>query len=333
MNSKKQFWKTAVVFAFFWNLVLSIFKFLVFAFTWSMSIFSEWVHSIADTINQFLLYIGLKKSKKKADNDFAYWYGKERFFWAILSACWIFFIWAWVTIYRWIESLYMPHVIENYYLTYFMLGVSFLIEFNTLFFALKSIYNKEKWFFKSIKESDNASLAVILEDSVAIFSLIIAFFAILLSKITWHTYFDSIWSIIIWFLLWFVAILLIIKNKEYLIWKTIDEHTKNELIKLIKSDPIVLKLLDFKSQVIDIDTYIIKCEIEYNWTDLIKHINKNWFLQENFTYINNDYDWFVRFCVDFADRAPRLIWKSIDKLEMKIKKEFPEIKHIDIELN
>ncbi len=333
MTLNNQSWKLAVSFAFLWNLTLSLFKFIVFAFTWSMSIFSEWVHSIADTINQLLLYVGLKKSKKRADNEFAYWYWKERFFWAILSACWIFFIWAWVTIYRWIEGLFTPHLIENYSLTYFILLVSFLIEISTLFFAINSIYKKEKWFLKSIKESDNASLAVILEDSVAIFSLIIAFLAIFLSKITGYSYFDSIWSIIIWVLLWFVAILLIIKNKEYLIWKTIDENLKKELIKLIKAEPIVLKLLDFKSQVIDINTYIIKCEIEYNWTDLIKHINKNWFLQENFTYINNDYEEFVRFCVGFADRAPRVIWKSIDKLENKIKKRFPEIRHIDIELN
>jgi hypothetical protein len=41
----------------------------------------------------------------------------------------------------------------------------------------------------------------------------------------------------------------------------------------------------------------------------------------------------MRFCVDYANRIPRLIGKNIDILETKIKKFHPEIKHIDIELN
>jgi len=328
----RQKWKTAVLAALIWNIVITTLKIGVYFFTWSTAMFAEWIHSIADTMNQVLLYIGIKKSSKKADDKFSYWYWKERFFRAILSACGIFFIWAWVTLYRWIDWLFHPEEITNFWFAYTILAISFCIEFTTLSIALKSIYKKELWFLKSIKESDNASYAVILEDSIAVFSVSIAFVAILMTKLTGYAFYDSIGSIIIWIILWFVAILLINKNKNFIMWRWLDNDSKEWIIELIQADPLIIKVIDFKSEIIDIGTYIIKCEVEFNGTALMKEINSNGFLQEEYEYIQ-EYEDFMRFCVDYANRIPRLIWKNIDALELKIRKYDPEIKHIDIELN
>lgn len=328
----RQTWKVAVLAAIIWNSTVTVLKFIVFFMSGSTSMFSEWVHTLADSINQILLYVGIKKSTKKADKKFSYWYWKERFFWAILSACGIFFIWSWVTVYHWITWLIHPREIENFWLSYLVLIISFIVEGFTLLIAIRSIYNKEIWLLKSIRLADNASFAVILEDSVAVIWVTVAFVAIFLTKLTWYTFFDSIGSILIGILLWGVAIILIIENKNYIMWKSLDVDEKDEIIELIEADPLIIKVIDFKSEIIDIGTYIIKCEVEFNWTALMKEINSNGFLQEEYEYIE-EYEDFLKFCVDYSNRIPRLIWKNIDALELKIKKFHPEIKHIDIELN
>lgn len=333
MSNSHQSWKVAVLAAIIWNSTVTILKFIVFFISGSTAMFAEWVHTLADSMNQILLYIGIKKSTKKADEKFSYGYWKERFFWALISACWIFFLGAWVTLYHWVEGLIHPSEIENYWLSYLVLIISFVVEWLTLYIALKSVYKKEFGLLKSIKESDNASYAVILEDSVAVLWVTIAFFAILLTKVTGHLFFDSIGSIIIWLLLGWVAILLIIKNKNYLMWQSINEFEKEDIIELIESDPLIIKVLDFKSEIIDIGAYIIKCEVEFNWTALMKEINKHNFLQDEYEDVKDSYEDFLRFCVEYANRIPRLIWKNIDTLELKIKKHYPEIRHIDIELN
>ena len=46
-----------------------------------------------------------------------------------------------------------------------------------------------------------------------------------------------------------------------------------------------------------------------------------------------DFEEFKKFCVDYADRIPRLIGKKIDDIESRIKKLHPSIRHIDIEIN
>ncbi|MFA5917099.1 MAG: cation diffusion facilitator family transporter [Candidatus Gracilibacteria bacterium] len=333
MSNSHQSGKVAVLAAIIGNSIVTVLKFTVFFISGSTSMFSEGVHTFADSMNQILLYIGLKKSTKKADEKFSYGYGKERFFWALISACGIFFLGAGVTLYHGIEGLIYPSEIENYGLSYIVLILSFFIEGLTLSIAFKSVYKKENGIIKSIKDADNASYAVILEDSVAVLGVTIAFFAILLTKVTGYLFFDSVGSIIIGILLGGVAILLIIKNKDYLMGQSIDELEKEEIIELIESDPLIIKVLDFKSEIIDIGAYIIKCEVEFNGTALMKEINKNGFLEDEYEDAKDKYEYFLRFCVDYANRIPRLIGKNIDTLEGKIKKHHPEIRHIDIELN
>lgn len=332
-HHSKQSWKIAVIAAILWNFSVWVLKFIAFFVSGSSSMFSEWIHSIADTMNQVLLYVWIKRSTKKADQKFSYGYGKERFFWAILSACGIFFIWAWVTIYYWVEWLLHPKIIDDEILTYIVLIISFIIEWFTLGIAIKSVYKKDLWFIESVKKADNASFAVILEDSVAVFWVTVAFFSILLTKITWLSFFDSIGSMIIWLLLWVVAVLLIIQNKWYIMWKSIDENIKDDIIQLIEQDPLINKVIDFKSEVIDFWAYIIKCEVDFNGTSLMTEINNNWFLSDEYEYIKDDYNEFLKFCVDYTNRVPRLIWKNIDELEKNIMDNYQEIKHIDIELN
>lgn len=334
-TSEKAHWSTAVLAALVWNLVVTILKLVWFLLSWSGALLSEFIHSVADTMNQVLLMVWIKKSKKSADWNFDYWYWKERFFWAILSACGIFFIWSWATIYHWVESFFHPSEIDStsFFYTYIILILSLVIESITLWIAVKSIYKKSEWLIESVKISDNASKAVILEDSIAVLWIMVAFISILLTSFTWETYYDSIWSIIIWILLWVVAIVLILENKDYLLWISIDDDVKEELIEFIESCPLIEKIIEFKSVVLDIDSYIIKVEAEFNWTALMREINKNWYFKEEYEYIKEDYNEFLKFCVDYADRLPRIIWKEIDIIEKSIQTKYPCVKHIDIELN
>ena len=69
---------TAVVAAFFANLGIAIIKFIGFAFTGSGAMLAEAVHSVADTGNEGLLLLGGHKSKRMADVEHPFGYGRER---------------------------------------------------------------------------------------------------------------------------------------------------------------------------------------------------------------------------------------------------------------
>src|SRR3989338_953174 len=75
-----------VVAAIVGNALVTVIKAVAALASGSSVMFSEAVHSLADTLNQVFLLIGVKRSSKKSDEGFGYGYGNERFFWALLSA-------------------------------------------------------------------------------------------------------------------------------------------------------------------------------------------------------------------------------------------------------
>src|SRR3989338_6642607 len=142
----------------------------------SSAMFSEAVHSLADTLNQSFILIGVRRSYKKPDEDFGYGYGRERFFWALISACGIFFIGAGVTFYNGVSSLINPKPLEIHTLVFIVLGVSFVIESLTLWIAsrgLRESYPDSTW-SERLALADPSTLAVYLEDAVALIGIAVA---------------------------------------------------------------------------------------------------------------------------------------------------------------
>lgn len=329
----KGFWP--VIFAVGGNFFVTAIKFFAAFVSNSSSMLSEAIHSLADTINQILLLIGLQRSTKKADDDSEYGYGNERFFWALISACGVLFVGAGVTAYNGIAALSNPHHVEFSLIVFVVLFISFVIEGYTFLVAVKSLKNDfpDATWSERIAHADPSTLAVFLEDAVAVFGILVAFFSLTLAYVTQNTVWDAVGSLVIATLLGVVAVVLIVKNRSYLIGKAISEDTQEEVMEFLRAEPVVEKIIDFKSVAIGFGSYRIKCEIEFNGSALLREAYQTENLRADFEEIDNDFEAFKKFSVDYADRIPRLIGRKIDEIEVRIKKRFPSIRHIDIEIN
>ncbi len=317
------------------NAFVTVIKFAAAFLSGSSVLFSEAIHSFADTANQSLLIIGLRRSVKKPDEEYIYGYGRERFFWALISACGIFFLGAGVTIYRGVNALLAPIEISLTSIVFYVLILSFIIESITLAVAIRELNRKHRRcdFLTKLQRCDPSTMAVLLEDSVAILGVIIAFASVLLVHLTRQLYWDAVGSILIGILLGFVAIVLIVKNRSYLIGRTIPPNLQEKIIEKLEADPAIEKVVSFKSTVLDMGVYRITCDIEFNGNFLMKEIFEKMDLREQFEEVRGDYEEFKKFCVDFADRIPRLVGRRIDHIEKEIHKEVPSVKYIDIEIN
>lgn len=72
------------------NLLVALAKGVAALITGSAALWAETLHSIADTGNEVLLFIGVHRSKRKEDPRHPFGYGQERYFWALLAALGIF---------------------------------------------------------------------------------------------------------------------------------------------------------------------------------------------------------------------------------------------------
>lgn len=298
------------------NLLVCCIKFVV-AFTGgSATMLAEAIHSLADTANQFLLWIGLKRSRIGPSKQYPYGRGQERFVWGIISACGIFFLGAGVTIYHGLHGIFYPKHPEINQWTWVVLAVSFAAEGGSLVIA---------WLDR--KKGDTTNMAVLLEDSAAVIGVVIAFVAIIAADITGSPLWDSIGSVIVGLILAVIAIILIKENLSYLVEKSSPEELQAQARKELSAMPLVEEIKDIRMIVLTPDEHRIRAEVEFNGYLLVREMEDS--LREDFEEIE-DFGDFLQFCAAFANRVTRTVGAKIDQMEALLKRKLPYIKYVDI---
>ena len=90
--------------------------------------FAETAHSIADTMNEVLLVVGVRRSSRSADDMHPHGYGEERYFWSLLAALGVFIAGGVVAIAEGVESLLDPQPVEFAGVGLAVLAVSAVLE-------------------------------------------------------------------------------------------------------------------------------------------------------------------------------------------------------------
>lgn len=112
--------------AFLANTTICISKLIIYLITNSSAMFSEFIHTFVDTVNQGVLIIGAKQATRQPDYKFQSGYGKTPFFWSLISAMNVFWVGFIFPIYHTI--LYPSISLDNHWYTYAVLGLSLLLD-------------------------------------------------------------------------------------------------------------------------------------------------------------------------------------------------------------
>ncbi len=237
----------AIFYAFLANMGIGITKLIAAIITGSGSMMAEAIHSFADTSNQILLFIGLKRSKRKPDDKHPLGYGKTVYFWSFLVAVLLFSMGGVFSIYEGIHKIHNPEPIHSLWIAITVLGISILLEIFSLIGAIKEInkIKKQMPILKWLKESRNPELIVVFgEDVAALVGLVIAFIFICLSYFLESPVFDSIGSICIGVLLIVISIMISIRIKSMIIGESASESIKNQIQNIISNIPEVEKVFN-----------------------------------------------------------------------------------------
>jgi len=262
----------AVVTAIFGNGIVTIAKFVGFAFSGSSALLAEAVHSLADTANQCLLYLGLKRSLRKADTEHHFGYGQERYFWNLVSAVTIFFLGCVYTIMHAVEQIQHGHNPEISWIPFAIIGLAFVVEGYSFNVALQEFLRqcKEegKTFRVYISETrDPTTLAVLIEDSVAILGLLFALLGIGLSMWTGSAIFDGIAAICIGLLMGFLAYFLAATNRKYLLNHS-DDEVNEAAARLWEADDRVQTVQRVNSIVLSPEETLLMADVELREEDI-----------------------------------------------------------------
>jgi cation diffusion facilitator family transporter len=211
-----------VVVAVVANLAIAVAKIVAAVLTGSASLWSEAAHSVADTGNEVLLFVGLHRSKKEADERHPFGYGQERYFWTFLAAVGIFLVGGLLSLGEGVRSLLMPEPLESVWIGIGVVVVAAGFEaysWNTARRELRSgARARQRTMLQHLRRtSDPSATTVYLEDSAALIGLALALAALLLHAVTGWAPWDAIGSMSIGVLLVAVAVLLARRSKALLL--------------------------------------------------------------------------------------------------------------------
>jgi len=323
--------KGAVLAALVVNTGLTVLKFTAFGLTGSGSMFSEAMHTLADTANQGLLFIGIKRSEKQPDAMFSYGYGGERFLFALLSAVGIFVLGCGVTIYHGVHSLIVNHRPDIKWWLFVILGISFVLNGWVLWKAIQAI-NKQrgnKPFLEFLKTTNDPTIAaVLLEDGIACAGVVIAVICIGLSAALNSGVPDGIGSIIIGGLLGFVAVWLGYKNRSLILGRTIPAEVQEQALEFLRAQPSIERVRGVQSRILGADSYKLKAEIDWNG---------RWFGEQQAQWVSEqkaqlDGDEAAKkFACEFGERITNAIAREVDRVEKELMTLIPTLKYLDFE--
>jgi len=259
--------KTVILSAFAANLFIAIMKFIVAMITKSSAMLAETIHSLADTLNQVFLLIGIRKGRKEPDSSHPFGFSGELYFWSFIVAIMLFTMGAVFSIYEGIHKLKNPEAILNINYAFLVLFLSLIAES----FAFQKAFRKvkrEKGEMKVLeylrKTKKSELIVVFLEDLAAISGLISALILIFAQHMTGINIFDGIASIVIGVILAVVALFLGVETRSLLLGESASPITIKHIENIFNNEESVNKLIFLKSLQLGPEDILLAVKVEFN---------------------------------------------------------------------
>lgn len=274
---------------------------LVSILSGSVIMLSEALQGTADAINSGFLLIGYHRAKKKASAGFQFGYGKEVYFWTIISSLIMFTVTATISVligyHRWLN----PQIIHNKILMLASLLLALTTNSYAFWLSVKRLYKNTDItnIWRSFKSSSLIEIKTsFVLDLMGAMSSLLGLIAFTIFSLTGNYRFDGIGAMMIGLLIAIMAILLLTELRTFVAGKSADSETIEMIKKIALAAPGVKSISDLRTMYQGSEKLIINLDILINDSDS-------------------------------AETAGEII----DKIKEKIKDEIKETYYIQIELD
>ncbi|WBU38004.1 cation diffusion facilitator family transporter [Homoserinibacter sp. YIM 151385] len=232
----------AVVIAFVANVLVAIAKTAAAGVTGSAALAAEAIHSWADAGNEVFLLIADRRGRRERDEAHPLGYGRDVYVWSLFAAVGVFTVGAVLSVVHGIQGLLEPEPVASYPIGYLVLGVAFLIEGGSLVQSVRQARReagqRRRETLEYVVNGSNTTLrAVVAEDSAALVGLLIAALALFAHQVTGAPAWDAAGSIAIGLLLGVTALLLIDRNRRFIVGMSPPAEVRRRALERLRAHP------------------------------------------------------------------------------------------------
>lgn len=266
----------------------------------SVVMIAETLQGLADLAAAGFLLIGLIRSGKPSDKKHPFGYGLELYFWTMLASVLILGVTSTLSIYFGWQRFINPMPIQNIFLAFIILIFSIMTNGYALSLSARRLLKGKSIFLirrifvsSSLIETKTAFVLDLMGTLAAVFGLM----ALAFYQISGNLLFDGLGAMAIGGLLAIFGVLLIVPIRELIIGQSASNKVEDHIRRAAMVQPEVKKVLDLKTLHIGSEKLLVNLEVN---------------LKRNLTTLD--------------------IEGIMDRIKENIKKEVPEVKHIQVEV-
>ena len=277
-----------------------LFNVTIAIFSGSVVMLAEALQGVADFISAIFVFVGLKSSKKPADANHPFGYGKSLYMWTFVSGLIMFSVTSAAVIYFGVQQVRNPEHLENLIFAY--LALSFFIVSNgySLSLSIRRILNGKKLteFFIAYKNSNMIETKTTLTlDLIGTSSAVFGLTALILYGVTGNPKFDGYGAIMIGLSLAFLTIFLLRSSRSLIVGRRASARIENMIEEVVLSVKHVKSIPDLKTINIGLGSVLVILDVHVTGKLTTKRIEV-----------------------------------LIDEIKRKVKKNVREVKYIQVEI-
>jgi cation diffusion facilitator family transporter len=259
------------------NVLIAVAKSAAALVTGSASLLAEAAHSWADAGNEVFLLIADRRSRRPADAAHPFGHGREAYVWSLFAALGLFVAGAAVSVTHGIQELIHPEPAGHFAVGYIVLAVSFVLEGISFMQSVRQAKPEAESLQRDLIEhvlatSDPTLRAVFAEDSAALIGLVIAAAGLGAHELTGSPVPDAIGSILVGVLLAIVVIVLINRNRRYLVGEEADPRVRAAAVQSLLDDPEVARVTYLRLEIVGPRTVFVIGDVDLTGDDTESHV-------------------------------------------------------------
>jgi cation diffusion facilitator family transporter len=248
------------------NVLIAAAKLVAGLMTGSTALLAESAHSAADSINEILLGISLRRARRPADATHPFGHGRERFLWAFMAAIASFLIGGCLSIGMAIRELRVSEAERHALVGWIVLAISFGADGISWLQSMRQARDEARKRGRSVWQhlrhsSEPLLRAIVVEDSAALVGLLLAAAGLLFSHLAGNNRPDAFASLLIGILLALTAFGLARPLADLLIGRSLPPSQIEELHKILAEARAIDEVVSLQAVYIGPEEAIIGAKV------------------------------------------------------------------------
>lgn len=231
MKKKPMSTGRVVVVSFLVDLLDVVTNLIVALLTGSAVVFAEMAQGMADSIGSFLLVIGHRRSNRPRDEAHPLGYGREVFFWALLSSMIMLFLGSGLSLFRGFQQLTRAQPLDRPLLALAVMVLSVVTNGFALSQSVRKLRPEGSSLLAAFRRSSQQLVkTALLRDMLGTLSAVVGLVALGFYVVAGSVLFDAVGAMLIGVLMCAFAVLLIAEARGYIAGQAAPGHVRRQIL-------------------------------------------------------------------------------------------------------